>query len=378
MTTTPAHEQFETIKANLLNRLEIHMAPFHLEGNRAANLTAVNALTSAEHESWATIFMAAAEPFEKLGDERAAAGDPDGAREAYLSAYVLQHAGRFPSPLHSAKYESYIRSVANFRKAGGYFDPPLEVVTQPFAGRADEGDAVTFYVRRRKDGPHPAPVVIRWGGVDTWKEERMDYLDAFLAAGFATIAIDMPGVGESPVVGSRDAERQFAPLFDWILTQPDLDAARVQILGMSYGGYWATKVAHLYADRLLAAVNWGGGVHTAFSRDWCIRSGTATSYLMCLGESRARTVGKKTYEEYIDVVAGFSLVDQGVLERPHPPMLLVNGRDDRQVPVEDMLLLLDYGKPKAARFFPGGHMGYGPQTFPCVLAWMKERAGLTE
>ena len=374
MATSAGNASFEAIKANLLNRLEIHMAPFHQPGNRAANLAAIDALTSADPESWANVFMAAAAPFEALGDRRAAAGDRAGARDAYLSAYVLQHAGRFPSPLHPAKYESYRRSVTNFRKAGAYFDPPLEVITQPFAGRPGEGDTVQFYVRR-KPASRKRPVVIRWGGVDTWKEERTDYLDAFLAEGFATIAIDMPGVGQSPVVGSVDAERQFVPLFDWIRTQPDLDADRVQVLGMSYGGYWATKVAHMYADRLLAAVNWGGGAHTFFSRDWCIRSGTATSYLMDLGRSRARTVGKQTYEEYIDAVGAFSLVDQGVLERPHAPMLLVNGRDDQQVPNADMLLLLDYGKPKAVRFFPGGHMGYGPQTFPCVLTWMKERAG---
>jgi len=45
-------------------------------------------------------------------------------------------------------------------------------------------------------------------------------------------------------------------------------------------------------------------------------------------------------------------------------MLVVNGRHDEQVPMDDMIMLLEHGKPKEARFFPGGHMGYGPNTLP--------------
>ena len=66
---------------------------------------------------------------------------------------------------------------------------------------------------------------------------------------------------------------------------------------MSYGGYWATKVAHLYADRLCGAVNWGGGIHTFFTRAWNERSKNASSYVMDLDIARARTVGADDYDE---------------------------------------------------------------------------------
>jgi hypothetical protein len=52
----------------------------------------------------------------------------------------------------------------------------------------------------------------------------------------------------------------------------------------------------------------------------------------------------------------------GLLDNPHPPMLLVNGKDDKQVPIEDLFLLTQHGRPKSVRLFPGGHMGYTPQT----------------
>ena len=375
-TIAGAVAEISSLKDDLRRRLAAHKAPFHLIDPHAA-AAAIERLTSADPEHWAAVWSEAADPFEARGKELEAAGDAPGARDAYLKAYGLLHAARFPSPTHPAKWAAYVRSIENFRAAGRHFDPPLEVVRVPFHGHAGEGDTVTFYVRRRKSATK-LPVVIRWGGVDTWKEERHDYNEAMLDAGFASINIDMPGVGESPVVGCVDGERQFGPLFDWIKTQRDLDSNRVVIVGMSYGGYWATKVAHHYADRIAGAVNWGGGIDHFFSREWCLESAAAKSYLMDIGIARARTAGLKTYDEYMNFAPSLSLVSQGLLDRPHAPMLVLNGRHDEQVPFEDMIVLLEHGAPKEARFFPGGHMGYGPDTFPTVMRWLKKKAGIDD
>ena len=370
MATTESTSDVEQIRANLRERLAGHKAPFHAADHDAAR-DAIEQLTRIDGEMWGSVWAAAALPFEQRAKTLAATGDQRAAADAYLKAYGLLHVGRFPVPSHPAKWECYLRSIENYRAAGGSFTPPLEVISVPFAGRSGEGDRVVFYIRRRS-GAGKLPVVIRLGGIDTWKEERHDINEAVLAAGFASINMDMPGVGESPVRGSVDAERQFLPVLDWVRAQPGLDADRVAIVGMSYGGYWATKVAHLYPERLRGAVNWGGGIHTFFTREWNERSRNASSYLMDIEAARARTVGAETYDGYIEKVAGFSLVDQGILDRPHPPMLIVNGRHDEQVPIDDMLVLVEHGGPKEMRLFPGGHMGYGPNTLPAVLAWLQK------
>ena len=364
----------DRMKANLTDRLINHKAPFHAAPADAAQ-AAIAKLESVEGAHWAAIWSDAATPYETRARACDDAGDTNGARDAYFAAYGLLHVGRFPTPNHPAKLENYKRSVSAYRAAGRYFTPALEPVEMPFAGKPGEGNRVIFYVRRPK-AAIPAPVIIRWGGIDTWKEDRHDINERVLAAGFASVNVDMPGVGESPVLGSIDAERQFVPVLDWIATQADLDAKRVIVLGMSYGGYWATKLAHLYPERLCGAVNWGGGIDTFFTREWIEKSKSAGSYLMDIAPARARTVGGETYDDYIERVQGFSLVEQGILDNPHAPMLVVNGRDDEQVPMDDMIMLLEHGKPKAARFFPGGHMGYGPNTLPAVLAWLQQTAGI--
>src|ERR1043165_4498051 len=44
-------------------------------------------------------------------------------------------------------------------------------------------------------------------------------------------------------------------LFDWIKTQPDLDADRIMVLGGSYGGFMSLAVSYVYSDRIRCAVD---------------------------------------------------------------------------------------------------------------------------
>jgi pimeloyl-ACP methyl ester carboxylesterase len=212
--------------------------------------------------------------------------------------------------------------------------------------------------------------VLAWGGIDTWKEESHARLGALLRSrGLAVVLIDIPGTGESPVLASVDAERQYSPVFDYLATRTDLDGSRCGVIGASFGGYWAMKLAYTHRDHVAAAVNWGGGVHITFTPEWQERSRNATSYLMDLMAARSRIFGGSTFEDYVEHCPQLSLLDQGLLDAPSSPILLVNGRDDQQNSIGDLYLSLDHGDPKAARVFDGGHMGQGP-TVPTIVDWM--------
>ena len=58
-----------------------------------------------------------------------------------------------------------------------------------------------------------------------------------------------------------DSVRDIGALFDWIATQPDLDAGRVMVTGGSYGGFMTLAVASMYPDRIRAAVDVVGISH---------------------------------------------------------------------------------------------------------------------
>jgi pimeloyl-ACP methyl ester carboxylesterase len=217
-------------------------------------------------------------------------------------------------------------------------------------------------------------VIVLWGGVDAWKEEMTILTEGLAAQGFATVALDNVGTGQSPIKAGPDGERQFLPVFDWIERSGRFDAGRMAIVGRSFGGYWATKLAHLMPHRFRAAVNWGGGAHFMFQRDWIEASRHPDSYLMELVETRMRMLGARTDAEYIDGFRVLSLLDQGLLDGPCAPLLLINGKNDTQCPIADIELLTERGDPKAVRLFAGrGHMGFGPGTVETIIAWLRAR-----
>ncbi len=53
----------------------------------------------------------------------------------------------------------------------------------------------------------------------------------------------------------EESVQDIGALLDWIATQPDLDADRVMVMGVSYGGYMSLAVATHYSDRIRCAID---------------------------------------------------------------------------------------------------------------------------
>ena len=322
-------------------------------------------LTSKDPELWAAEWSRVARRYEAEGAAHEQSGRSNEAREAYLMAYTYYAIGRYPVPHTPGKRENFRKSLELYEKAGRYFDPPLERVEVPYGDKR-----IPVYLRVRRDcGKHP--VVINFGGIDSFKAESHEYDDALQRAGLGTCAVDMPGVGECPVKGSAAAETLFSAVIDYLEKRPEVDAKRIAIQGRSFGGYWAAKMAYVEARRLRAAVVWGGGVHYFFQEDWLRESTNAESYLMDHDIARCSAFGVKTVDELAKIFPTLSLKTQGWLDKPSCPMLIVNGKEDVQTPISDLYILLEYGGPKSARVFPGGHMGQTPETLPTIIRWLK-------
>jgi esterase FrsA len=350
-------------RAWLLERLERGVHPLDAFEQDAARET-IEGLEGLEPEPWTTAWGALAE---RYAGEAEAADCVEARRAAWLHAYRASFLGRYPIPNHPLKERQYARAREFLLRATALDEPPLEVVDVPF-----EGSRVRFYVMRPSGVERP-PVAMVWAGIDTWKEEMVPRLGGFFRdLGAAAVLVDMPGVGESPVLAGPDAERQWDPVFDWLAAQDDLDGGRCAAIGGSFGGYWAMKLAYTHRERLRCAVNWGGGVHITFTPEWQQRSRNASSYLMDLMAARARIFGGETFEDYVARCQELSLLEQGLLDQPSAPILLVNGRNDVQNSIDDIYLSLDHGDPKAARIFDGGHMGEGP-TVPTIGKWVLEQ-----
>jgi len=337
-------------------------APFnHADAHEVEE--ALAQLAGFDGESWAAVWNEVGARWEENARRAENAGNTAEAKNAYLKSYGYYGIGRHPFPSTPGKQRAYVKAREMHFAASRYFDIPLERVSIPFHGKQIIGHL-------RLPAKTPAPLVMHWGGIDNWKEERHTFAERFVREGWGCFVLDSPGTGECPVLASPEAHQVHVAALDYLLERREVDRNRIAVVGASFGGYWATKLAHLEPERLRAVVNWGGGIHYFFQPEWQERSRHADSYLFDLIEARANLFGKKSFEELVQVMPALSLLDQGLLDRPCAPLLLVNGKEDKQVPIEDFYLLLEHGDPKTVRLFAGGHMGNIAAIFETVLAWL--------
>jgi pimeloyl-ACP methyl ester carboxylesterase len=310
-------------------------------------------INSRDPEEWARSWSAAGETHFAAA-EAAKGGDPAKARKEYLESWKYFGFGAWPAQTSPGKKASHLRGLEAFRGYIKLADPPIEIIRIPF-----EGKEIVAYLQLPKDAIKPAPLVISVGGLDSYKEYVVDqYGPIYMKAGLAYLAIDMPGTSEAPLLIDVGAERMFSRLLDHLRTRADIDANRVVIQGVSFGGHWSARVAYTEANRLKGAVVWAGPTDGYFQRDWQAKALGTREYLFDLFAARASVYGMKTLSEYLDYVPRMSLRTAGLLDKPTPAMLLVNGSKDSQVPIEDLYILMKSGSPKEAWVNPeGGHVG---------------------
>jgi esterase FrsA len=368
----------DEVKAEMMRRAG-RLSPFE-EIRRADAEQVMNALTCLDRDHWAEEWCKIGLAYEAKGDESAKAGaGAETLAETYMLGFDACRVGRYPTPSSAGKLAAYRHSLRIFRKAAKHFDPPLEVIELPF------GDKTLIGYLQRPPGVANPPVVMHWGGVDGWKEDRLRASKLVMGAGMASLTIDMPGSGENPVLyGDPSAERTFLTWMDHLVQRSDLDGRHLGVWGGSFGAYWAARLAFVAAERIKGAVFHGGNIHYGFQREWLVPAFTTggATYLFgaaSLLDARGRAMGTMTLEEFLQAAPAFSLKTMGLLDKPSAPLLGVNGKLDDQAPVADIYLLMEHGNPKSARIYPEGHhMGRTPgmnaeDITIMIVGWLAEQ-----
>jgi hypothetical protein len=139
----------------------------------------------------------------------------------------------------------------------------------------------------------------------------------------------------------------------------------------------------LEAKRLAGVVFQSGPVHHYFQPAWQEEAFKTKEFLFDYVPSRLHMLGQHTVEDAFAFMPSLSLADAGLLQKPSPPMLLITGAKDTQVPFEDFLLLLRSGSPKHAWVNPEGQtMGRSLTikddeiTANVIIPWVRQRLGL--
>jgi len=344
----------EEIKTEAVRRAQVGQYPLiGLDPNDIKE--AVASIHTKDKDEWAAAFMAVADRYmnEAKSLEKT---DPAKANADYIRAWRLYSFGRWPIPASPGKQRSYEKAIEAFLAHAKFFDPPLEVVKIPF-----EGKEIIAYLRLPKNAPGPVPLVLAVNGLDSRKEDLTESFSAILPFGVGYLAVDGPGTGQNPIKVSENAERVLSRVLDYIATRPEIDKNRVAMHGVSWGAYWATKMAIVERSRLKGASAQSPPTDKFFQKDFLMNSliGNREYLFDQIPALMAIFDNVKTLDQMAEKLPKMSLVKQGLLGKPMAPMLILAGTLDTQVPISDIYLLLDKGDvPKMAWINPqGGHLG---------------------
>ena len=269
-------------------------------------------------DNWCQKWSECGAMHEQMGEQAEANRQYESAAYHYFHAAISYHFGKYlfvhrPQELRVA-HEHVVR---DYQRALPYFDFPGEHVAIPY-----EGGATMYGILRKPWHTPRPPVVILVPGLDSVKEELHMYGDDFLRRGMAVLAIDGPGQGEMEFEFPlrHDYEVPVKHAVDYLEGRLDVDAQRVGLMGVSFGGQFVVRAA-AFEHRIKATIENCGPYD---------QSENFTGRPQISRETMIHRLKAASEEDVLNKLKQFNL--QGVAEKVQSPLLVIHGAKDRLVP----------------------------------------------
>jgi surfactin synthase thioesterase subunit len=206
-------------------------------------------ITGGDRDSWYREWTTFGLRLVEQADAAVAAGHHVSARGSYLRAteYLRQAFFFHRENLDGNELRSaYAASVSAFGKALPLLNHRAEALTRGLSG----------YLFSPAEASGPLPTLLHIGGYDGTAEELYASVYPALERGYAFAAVDGPGQGAvlyNQRIPMRPDWENVAPgMLDALLANPEVDPARVVLVGRSFGGVIAPRGAS--TERRLAAL----------------------------------------------------------------------------------------------------------------------------
>ena len=240
---------------------------------------------------------------------------------------------------------------------------PIERIELPYQN--SKIHAILHLPPHRKDC-EKAPCVMYIPGMDGVKEDNPASGDPFLERGFAVLAIDGPGQGETREGGICCTASNYADAgklaCDYLVTRPEIDPDRLAVMGSSMGSYWAPRVVAEEKRFKACAVS---GV--------CMEPGQYAIFNMSSPTFKLNYMYMSGYEDeaaFDEFCKTLSL--RGVTANITCPYMVVAGEDDEHCDMQFVYeLMQEIPAPKLLYVFEGErHSIRNPRARPLVVNWL--------
>ena len=290
-----------------------------------------------EWADWCSTWSEVAAEHVARGDEAVAAGHSQTAAAAYVTGGLFYHWASFLFTHEAGQFRTALEAgEAAFAKAAPLADHPMEILNIPF-----EGTELRGYFRYPRGASGRVPLIVLIPGADSNKEELYDHGAHILRRGVAVYCFDGPGHGlvSFDLKLRREFEGPIAAVLDALLERPDVDAGRVALGGISYGGQFAIRGA-AFDKRVKAAVSISSW-YSAANRYPSQRPVSKLALLQYLGPDPLAVQNTMTLD--------------GVAERVTVPVLQVYGGKDPASPIEQAeRIAAEVKGPHLLKFYPDG------------------------
>ena len=334
-----------------------------------------------DDEAWFQVWREEGDILRGRAETAQIRGHPLTAASNYLRACLhYQMSDHFRQPKDDQAMALYRESVSCFKKFAALTDHPrIEVVELP----SRDGPFPAYFVHAENSTVGRNPCVVRFGGFDTQKE--LQYLRGtpdLVRRGISCLLVDGPGQGEAIRFRGMHLRHDFeiagSAALDYLATRPDVDLARIGIVAMSLGGYYAPRCVAM-DKRYRACVAWGATWD--FHRTWVRRIEALKQAAMAVpAEHLLWVCGVRTYEEALKRLEPFRL--DGLAQKVECPFLLMHGAEDAQVSNEDAQKMFDAigSRDKTFRVFTADEGGaqhcqrdYLPPACEFLADWLEKK-----
>jgi dienelactone hydrolase len=191
-------------------------------------------------DQWCIEWSREAKRYSDMADKALGEGNRMSAGQHYIRAALYYHWATFLFVHDQKQFVEGMEAMGEcWKKAAPLVEPPMELLEIPY-----EGVTLPGYLRKPV-GIEKAPLVILVPGGDSTKEELYDFGEHMVKRGLAVMAFDGPGQGlvSTKLKIRPDFEVPIRTVTDFLVKRSDIDAKRLAIGGISYGGLFACRAA---------------------------------------------------------------------------------------------------------------------------------------
>ncbi|WP_185976029.1 S9 family peptidase [Mycolicibacterium sp. 018/SC-01/001] len=296
------------------------------------------------------------------GDDHRRAAQAFAAIDAWVKALTYYQVSAFPG--HDP------HRMAAYRRSRDQFDVLVQVLAPSIGVRVEQidvtaGDGQTvqgWLILPPTPGPHP--VVLATNGLEGTVQELAVALLRYRGAGLATFLMEMPGSYAYTEPMSVGSEAIYRAVIDRLVSDDRLDPDRIAMVGVSFGGYWAARMAAT-DSRLACAVACGAPTHHSFHGGFGMPDVIIHALAQTLGVSNpialVRALRRLSIRDrYADITI---------------PLLAINGTHDTLLSTQDTIDLADAAPDATLLLYPNDDhcaMGHYRQWLDHSQTWLRQ------